>query len=870
MLYFSLKIFLKNTFFNNKYKILFCKIIFFVCFFACIFSQSSYIFAQKLNINGIVIDDRTKEPLPFVNIDVNDGETGTTTDLDGKFSINVESSTLKKVVFVYVGYHKFIYKVKQIDDLKPLQKPLRIALIENPEQMREVVVIAGANPAHRIIKEAIKNRNKNNPQKLKSYQYKAYHKALFSAENSGKPIQITPNDTIKMDSSDIEMEDYLKKHHLFLTENVSIRQFLASDYYKEEVIANRFSGLKKAPFAFGATANQPFSFYQDFVKILDKDYLSPLAIGSIEKYDFSLEQTILQQTDTVFVISFLPRKDKNIIGLGGVMYVHSKGYGLQSIRINSIPEEENFISFKFQQYAELQEKDDTKIWFPVQLNSEYLFKNINLIEKKVNNKTVEKRNSVFTSKTYIKDILLNPPLRKRDFSDEIQQISDSAHVAKDSVWRAMQLEKLDKRDENTYKYLDSLGTKYKADKILNFAEKFALNRIGLNSYLDLNIRQMLRFNRYEGLRIGFGLQSSEKLMQKWAIFGKPFFWSAYLGYGTKDGNFKYGASMKIDLKNRLGWQIGINAIKDIEEPAQTQYFAPDALFSSGTARLILAERMDKMHKLEVFTQMRPIRNHQVYLFASRIQYQPTYDYRFIQNTEDLLNIDNQHFYQFFEVGAKWHYAKGQNYTRRLGQRILLQYDVPVFNVNITKGFSALGGDYEYTRLEGQAEYKYKFRYVGTTQAILKTGILWGDVPYMREMHAPSVTSRFPMWVKGYLQTADLYQFLTDKYAGVFLSHYFGRLLYKSKSKQFQPELSLHHNMFWGDFEKASQHLGFDFQVPNKVFLESGFLVDKLLRSELASFGYWNLGFGLFAKYGHYTEDTWHKNFSFKMNFGFEF
>ncbi len=842
----------------------------FSCLFLFFLLSLGYSFAQNITINGVVLDERTKEPLPFVNIDVNDGQLGATTDLDGKFLITVESNTLKKIVFVYVGYDKFTYKVKQSDDLKPLQKPLRILLTENPDQMKEVVIFAGENPAHKIIRQAIKNRDKNNPTKLKSYQYKAYYKALFTAESPTKTIQISPNDTMKVDSSDLKMEDYLKKHHLFLTENISIKKYLASNRYKEEVIANRFSGLKKAPFAFGSTNTEPFSFYQDFVGILGKDYLSPLAIGSIDKYDFSLEQTLLQKPDTIFVISFSPRKTKNILGLSGVMYVHSKGFGLQSIRLSSIPEDENFISFKLQQYAELQQKDDVKIWFPVQLNSEYLFKNFNLVEKKVNNKIVEKRHSILAGRTYIKDIMLNPPLNKREFTDEMQVISDSAHIAKDSTWRSMQLEKLDKKDENTYKYLDSLGNKYQADKWLNVAEKFVLNRIGLNSYLDLNIKQMLRFNRYEGLRIGFAIQSSDKLMQKWAIFGKPFFWSTYIGYGTKDGNFKYGISTQLDLKHRLGWQIGFDAVKDIEEPAQAHYFAPDALFSSGTARLLLAERMDKMHKLEVFTKVRPIRNHQLYLFASRIQYQPAYDYTFVRNLEDLQNIENQHFYQFFEIGAKWHYARGQNYTRRLGQRILLTYDVPVFNVNVTQGLSAFGGDYSYTRIEGQAEYKYKFRYAGTTQAIIKTGVLFGDVPYMRQMHAPSTTSRFPAWVKGYLQTADLYQFLTDRYVGVFLSHYFGHLLYKSKSKTFQPELSFHHNMFWGDMSSPTFQLGFDFQVPKDIFWESGILVDKLYRIEMANIGYFNYGIGIFAKYGHYAEQDWRSNFAYKMSFGFEF
>ena len=69
---------MKLRFFFNK---TYCLIIFFL---TAILSFNSTAFAQY-SIKGIIIDSVTDEPLPFVNIVINDGKEGGTSDLDGKF-----------------------------------------------------------------------------------------------------------------------------------------------------------------------------------------------------------------------------------------------------------------------------------------------------------------------------------------------------------------------------------------------------------------------------------------------------------------------------------------------------------------------------------------------------------------------------------------------------------------------------------------------------------------------------------------------------------------------------------------------------------------------------------------------------------------
>ena len=62
--------------------------------------------SQVFSVNGTVLDSVTKQKLAFVNIIVNDdGTFGTTTDIDGNFSITSKKA-IETLTFSYVGYKK--------------------------------------------------------------------------------------------------------------------------------------------------------------------------------------------------------------------------------------------------------------------------------------------------------------------------------------------------------------------------------------------------------------------------------------------------------------------------------------------------------------------------------------------------------------------------------------------------------------------------------------------------------------------------------------------------------------------------------------------------------------------------------------------
>lgn len=87
------------------------------------------------SLSGSVLDSKSKQPIPGVNVVVQGSTNGTSTDFDGKFQL----SNLKKgdkIVFSFIGYKNATVNYES-------QKSLNISLEEDANELKEVVVQTG-------------------------------------------------------------------------------------------------------------------------------------------------------------------------------------------------------------------------------------------------------------------------------------------------------------------------------------------------------------------------------------------------------------------------------------------------------------------------------------------------------------------------------------------------------------------------------------------------------------------------------------------------------------------------------------------------------------------------------------------------------
>ncbi len=100
----------------------------------CLFAQTIAVsFAQSLTVNGTVVDKVSGEGMPGVAILVKGTSSGTVTDADGRYNLQVPGEEAV-LVFSFIGYMSQEVPVKG-------KSTINIALVEDVESLEELVVV---------------------------------------------------------------------------------------------------------------------------------------------------------------------------------------------------------------------------------------------------------------------------------------------------------------------------------------------------------------------------------------------------------------------------------------------------------------------------------------------------------------------------------------------------------------------------------------------------------------------------------------------------------------------------------------------------------------------------------------------------------
>lgn len=87
--------------------------------------------AQNITVKGTVIDDSTKEPVPFASIQLKGTMTGGSTDADGFFAMSVPSDGV--LIFSSIGY-------TQVEVAVNGRKTVNVSMKPDTEMLESVVV----------------------------------------------------------------------------------------------------------------------------------------------------------------------------------------------------------------------------------------------------------------------------------------------------------------------------------------------------------------------------------------------------------------------------------------------------------------------------------------------------------------------------------------------------------------------------------------------------------------------------------------------------------------------------------------------------------------------------------------------------------
>ncbi len=792
-------------------------------------------FGQNYQVSGRVFDYETNIALPFVNIVINGTQLGGTTDIDGKFSLK-SPEEIKVIHLSYVGYEPVDYVIGG------KSSGIRIKMHRTEYELSEVVVIPGINPAHRIIDNCIENKDINDPEKLPAFSYTSYDKMIFSIDLDS--LDKLRADTMKVDTVDKEVRDFLESHHLFIMETVTKRKFMYPDRSNEEVIATHVAGVKDPIFIFALSMMQSSSFYKNRITIMNKEYINPISKGSTNKYSFQLEDTLYNERgDSIFVISFRPLLKTNFDGLKGVISINSNLWAIQNV-IAEPAITKGMMSVRIQQMYDFINNEQ---WFPVQLNSEVILNKVQVGDstvvlttgKSVGDSSGYKviRMPFAFGKSYIKDIDLHPVLRKRDFSNLAVDVDPEATHRDDNFWLGYRVDSLTQKDLNTYEFVDSISKEANLERMLKTYESLMTGKIPV-WYFDLDIDRFFGYSTYEGFSLGAGLHTNDRLSQVFKAGG-------YFRYGFGDKTWKYGGDLDVMLYYNYDLKFGLLYMNDLTETSGVSFFDDSRTqLEPANFRSFLVSGMDRSEVYKSSLEFQTMRYLKVNFAFSKTDKSVTDNYVFLEPGD---TGEGMTAFTFTEATVGLKYAYGEKFIRNMRKKISLGTKYPVFRFQYTRGLKGvLNGDFEYNRYDFRVEKSFNINYLGTTSLRLAAGYIDSDIPYTNLYNGNGSYRPFNLYAPYSFSTMRMNEFLSNKYIALYFSHDFGKLLMGPKG-WFHPEFAIATNAGFGWLDYKESHKNINYETMEKGFYESGILINNLINMQIYS-----LGVGVFYRYGPYS------------------
>lgn len=792
-------------------------------FFVVLIIISNIICAQE--ITGKIIDSETKKPLPFVNIIYDDFNLGTTSNIDGEFLIK-SPKPVKQLLISYLGY---LSDTIQINN-KNISDYFRIPLQPKTYNIEEVVILPGINPANRIIKKVFENRDLNNPEKMKSFSFTSYNKMIFTFEKNATniPDSITYKKT--------KLEKKLEKHHLLVLETINEKQFIQPDKYNEKIVASKVSGFNDPLFSLIASQVQSFSFYKDFFGILDKMYLNPISKGSTKKYLFILEDTLYnEQNDTIFIISYRPRKGKTFDGLKGFLHINTNKYAIQSVIAEPL-EKDQGMGITIQQNCEFVNNEQ---WFPKELITK-------IVREGALSSQPEDYDMIVKGRSYISDINLNPELNKKDFNNIELKVLEDANKKPDEYWETQRTQSLSEIEIETYRIIDSISKAENLEQKLAGLEAFMSGNIPYKCF-DFPLNKIMDYNNYEGFRLGLGIMTNNKISKHFSIGG-------YFGYGFKDKAWKYGGDLILNLHENSESKLHFSYSNDLIEKSGYNFFEKPNLTTTEIYRKYMIENMDLIEKYEASFSLLSLQYLRTNIFFNQSFITPTDEYCFGEN---LTNSTNE--FTFNEIGFQLRYAYNEKYMKTLRAKYSLGTNYPILFGNIIQGVNWLDGEYEYTKYEAKITKSFRTKSLGKTRIALVGGLVAGNVPISKLYNGHGSYQSFSIEAENSFGTMRMGEFYSDRFFSVFIKHDFGNLLFRTG--KFSPKFALVHNYGIGTISNKDNHFtNVPLESIDKGYYECGLLINNILNQSFLGYG-----FGIFYRYGPYSFTNTADNFSYKLS-----
>ncbi|MGV8139399.1 MAG: DUF5686 family protein [Mangrovibacterium sp.] len=663
----------------------------------------SGIYAQQ--VSGFVKDSGSKEPVPFANIWIKGTQQGTTTDIEGRFKI--VSPKNDTILVSSVGYRSQEILIRKNED-----EALTVLLEEDVKVINEVTVKPEVPRARVLFNEILRHKKENREKILDVRNYKAMETTTvyIAVDTTSRIIRSFGNledVTVKVDHQDLRFSP------VYLSEKA---QNVSSDssnvvYQKKNSIFPRLNQAFETVILQNVVVD--LDFYKDQIFILDRGFISPISNSALSFYNLYLNDSITIDSTKYFQFSYAPKNKYNQL-FSGSFTIEDGSFALTKIDAYISREANlNFVN-GFDAHVIFNKLPDNR-WF---YDEQQIRINLALTLNKDSASNYSSKRIDNVSKG---NWLINKSTR---YSNSARL--DQVRVA---MWRSQPEFKVREPLEDPYARVDKL----KEHEVVKGID--AIGGMVLTSYINAGkidigpVFDIYSTNLIEGNRFTIPLRTSEKMFKNFSVGG-------FLGYGTKNEEFKYGLNMTYQPEETDRFLFRFSYSNDYALVSQDKYLRfiknnPNnrgtgnfiAIFTARERNPYLKEEKSFEFRAEYNTSGGTHFEISPYLLSNTA----TSYVRFTRNDNDYMHYRN------YGLMADLRFTFGQHYDKYFFDRVYYVNPVPVVNLSMDIGRTSLpGGNMNveglYTQFHGSIQGRINMGQIFMNY-IFNAGYLFGKAPY---------------------------------------------------------------------------------------------------------------------------------------------
>lgn len=736
------------------------------CFLALLLLRAVGALAQTYTYQGRVTDAQTGDPVPFASVALKGKAIGTATNFEGyyKFATKERSDSL---LVSYVGYAT---RSKPIDQHLEAQT-IDVQLAPTTAVLREIVVRRTEDPAYGVIRRVVGLKATHNWNRLSAYEYESYNKVeldvdhlseRFKKRGVGKKVGGVIDKL-----STIAGDDGQPVIPIFLSESISNVYFRRNpEKRKEKIEKTKVTGVGIST---GSTVSQllgstfqQYNFYENYLNILRKDFVSPIADGWRGAYTYFMADTVTVGEQVCYEIDVDPKRKQDLAFVGKI-WVDTASFALRQVDV-AITDDANL---NYVERIKIQQEllpvgnrpDSLDTWLPVK----------NRVLLNVKQPTDQSPGMLAKFYTSNQKIKVNEP-HEPGFYDTSLELAETYADHTPEYWQQARHDSLTRDERLAYSLIDSVKAIPVVRTYVDIASTLASGYKKIYTGVEFGpFLASFASNNIEGLRFRAGVRTNTEFSRKWVFSG-------YLAYGTGDGRFKYGADGQYILSRKPWLILGVSRSYDLERIGLTsEAVGNNSLFAAysrfGTYRRgFFQEDTYAYFRGEVAKGFTPT------VGLRHRTFDPLYPFAYKLRPEDP-GSPLARTYDYTEVVLEARVARNEVFLQNDNERISLGTDNrPVLTVRYQLGLrNTLGGDFKYHRFSGRLAQTFRVGALGRSRYVLTGGYTPSTLPY--PLLFPHLGNESVFWVENAFNQMNYYEFISDHFGALRYEHNFEGLLF---------------------------------------------------------------------------------------------